>query len=191
MDHPPPNMLTVVTIILSLAAVVVGAMIARWTATNIAALHSRQRRHDLTLDLAEQYGTVVTDAAAAVQAYVWWGNKGVKAKQFVEVEDWEDGQRSIRPAMEAVARLTFFEQLLPEHMRELHREFAVAMDQTLKVPTEEDARTANDFWNDLVDEPQPDVVVRAIEAATLWRAMLVETYPTKVPWRLRAPNETA
>ncbi|WP_411815814.1 hypothetical protein [Gordonia sp. SND2] len=178
-------------IVLSLLAVVVGALIARWTATNIAALHSRQRRHDLSLDLAEQYGSIVIEAASAVQAYVWWGNRKVMAAQVIGIADWQDGERSIQPAMDAVARLTFFERLLPEDMRELHREFATAMDQTLKVPTEEDARTANDFWNDLVDEPQPDVVVRAIEAATSWRAMLVETYPTKVPWRLRASNETA
>lgn len=182
------NSVVAVAIILSLVAVIVGALIARWTATDIAVLHSRQRRHDVSLALAGQYESIVTEAAAAVQAYVWWGNKGVKGGQLVELQDWQDGQKSIQPAMEAVARLTFFERLLPEDMRDRHREFATAMDQVLKVPTDEDSRTANQFWGDLVAEPQPDIVVRAIEAATSWRAELVEGYPTKVRWRLRASD---
>lgn len=179
-----PHRLMFVAIFLSLIVVVVGALIARWTATSIAALHSRQRRHEVNLSLAEQYGSIVTEAAGAVQAYVWWGNKGNKSEQEVKLEDWQDGQGLIQPAMEAVARLKFFERLLPEEMRESHREFATVMDQTLKVPTDDDQRTANQYWNNLVDEPQPDVVVRAIERAIAWRASLVETYPTKVSWQL-------
>ena len=167
--------------LLGVFAVVVGAIVARSTARDIADLNARQKRRDVEITAVSAYSDAAITAVHAVQAYVWWADDHLLSKETITQQQWIDAKPTVKPTIEAVDRLQYLGTTLPPgELRDLHDQFADLLNRVVK-PVDR-GRSAKEVWDDAVDATkQPDIILRTIEAAHGLRGELLSTYPVDVP----------
>jgi hypothetical protein len=144
-------------------------------ATHYAAeLQAAQRRRDVEISQLREAQAALSDAATAVQSYVFYVDKKVRLQTTISDDDWIKSRPYVEPAVVGAQRLRALAQTLPT---DTLRDAYVDVERLIfAVVKGSDDANAPDVWNEATKN-QPDPIVRAVNATAKELRRLLQTYP--------------
>lgn len=158
--------------------VLLGIVVARSTARDVATLNALQKRRDAEIAAVNRYADAAIEAVHAVQFYIWWAPPEYLELHKLTHEQWEKAEPVLRPLEESLNRVRFLGSTLPPgELRLLHKRFYEILRSVARA--QEQKENAKEVWDAVVGAE--DIMTKTIEAAHRAAGDLLETYPVEVP----------